>query len=87
MGFPTRRPLVAGSIILGMRPTQIENGAYATPLVESDLLRVTLEGPAGERWLSYAGGSTVGDAISFAIASAPSDTAWRIVGWNSVYGD
>jgi hypothetical protein len=73
--------------MLDMRPTQIENGAYSKPLVTSDLLRVTLQGPAGEEWLSYAGGSTVGDALAFAVASAPGDTAWRITGWSSVYGD
>ena len=67
--------------------TQIEAGAYARPMLDSDLLRVTLEGPAGERWLAYSGGSTVGDALAFAVAAAPGDTAWRILGWNSVYGD
>ena len=66
--------------------TQIEAVAYARPISDTDALRVTLEGPAGERWSAIAGGRTVGDAFAFAIASAPSDTAWRIVGWSSLYG-
>jgi hypothetical protein len=66
---------------------QIEAAAYAKPLRSSDALRVTLEGPAGERWTAIGGGSSVGDALAFAVASAPGDTAWRIVGWSDVYGD
>ena len=69
-----------------MRAMQIENGAYSRPLIESDLLRVTLQGPTGEQWLSYAGGPTVGDALESAVATAPADTAWRIVDWSSVFG-
>jgi hypothetical protein len=66
---------------------QIEAAAYARPLGDGDALRVSLEGPAGERWSAIGGGTTVGDALEFAAASSPADTAWRIVGWSPVYGD
>jgi hypothetical protein len=59
----------------------------STPLRPTDVLRVTLAGPAGERWAAIGGGPTVGDALAFAVASAPADTAWRIVGWADLYGD
>jgi hypothetical protein len=70
-----------------MRVIQIEAAAYARPLDAGDVLRVRLEGPAGESWSAVGGGQTVGDALAFAVASAPADTAWRIVGWAPVYGD
>jgi len=66
---------------------QIEASAYRKPLRASDALRVTLEGPSGERWTAIGGGRSVGDALAFAVASAPADTAWRIVGWADVFGD
>jgi hypothetical protein len=65
----------------------IEIGAFGKPLRASDALRVTLEGPSGERWTAIGGGRSVGDALAFAVASAPADTAWRVVGWSDVFGD
>ena len=53
----------------------------------SYVLRVKLAGPAGERWAAVGGGSTVDDALAFALASAPADTAWRVVAWSDLYGD
>jgi hypothetical protein len=70
-----------------MKLIQIEAAAYARPLRATDALRVTLEGPAGERWTAIGGGPSVGDALAFAVASAPNDTAWRIVGWADVFGE
>jgi hypothetical protein len=70
-----------------LNTTQIEAPAYRKPLRASDALRVTLEGPSGERWTAIGGGSSVGDALAFAVASAPADTAWRVVGWADVFGD
>jgi len=70
-----------------MKVIQIEAAAYARPLAATDALRVSLEGPVGERWSAVGGGDSVGDALEFAIASAPAGTAWRIVGWTPVYGD
>jgi hypothetical protein len=67
--------------------SSITNTEPATALRETDAIRVTLAGPAGERWSSIGGGPTVGDALAFAVASAPADTAWRIVGWTPLYGD
>ena len=70
-----------------MKVIQIEAAAYARRLQENDALRVDLEGPTGERWSAIGGGESVGDALAFAVASAPADTSWRIVGWSPVYGD
>jgi hypothetical protein len=67
-----------------MNVIQIEASRY---LQTSDALRVDLKGPRGERWSAIGGGESVGDALAFAVASAPADTAWRIVGWSPVYGD
>lgn len=50
-------------------------------------ITVSLEGPNGERWTALGGGECVGDALAFAVASAPAGTAWRVVGWADVYGD
>jgi hypothetical protein len=89
MGIPTRRPRAPRRIMSAMRsPTtiEIEASAYRKPLRASDALRVTLEGPSGERWTAVGGGSSIGDALAFAVASAPADTAWRIVGWADVFG-
>ena len=54
---------------------------------QSDALRVDLEGPDGERWTAIGGGETLGEALEFAVASAPSDTRWRVVGWVPLFGD
>jgi hypothetical protein len=70
-----------------MKVIRIEAAAYARPLAATDALRVSLEGPVGERWTAVGGGATVGDALAFAVASAPAGTDWRIVGWTPVYGD
>jgi len=53
----------------------------------TDALRVELEGPHGERWTAIGGGETLGDALEFAVASAPSDTRWRVVEWVPLFGD
>jgi hypothetical protein len=90
MGFSTTRSPTARkhhALMRSITVTQIDAAAYARPLHSTDALRVRLEGPAGESWTSVGGGATVGDALAFAVASAPADTLWRIVGWSSVYGD
>ena len=48
---------------------------------------MSLEGPHGEQWSAIGGGETLGEALDFAVASAPSDTRWRVVGWTPLYGD
>jgi hypothetical protein len=51
------------------------------------ILRVTLEAPSGESWVTIGGGESVDDALEFAVASAPAETRWRVVGWRDVFGD
>jgi len=75
------------SVMRSINIIQIESSAYRKPLRSTDALRVTLEGPSGERWTAIGGGRSVGDALAFAVASAPADTAWRVVGWSDVFGD
>ena len=90
MGCTTRRQagaLAHDGVMRTMNIPQIEAAAYARRLRESDALRVDLEGPRGERWSAIGGGPSVGDALAFAVASSPADTAWRIVGWSPLYGD
>jgi hypothetical protein len=51
------------------------------------IIRVSLQAQTGERWDAIGGGSSVDDAIEFAVASAPGDRRWRVVGWRELYGD
>ena len=53
----------------------------------TDALKVELMGKDGERWTAVGGGETLGDALEFAVASAPSDTRWCVVAWAPLYGD
>ena len=53
----------------------------------TDALNVELEGPDGERWTAIGGGESLADALEFAVASAPTDTRWCVVGWSSLFGD
>jgi hypothetical protein len=53
----------------------------------TDALQIDLEGPNGERWTAVGGGETLGDALEFAVACAPADVRWRVVGWAPLYGD
>jgi hypothetical protein len=59
----------------------------ARTITNRDPLRVSLAGPNGETWSAIGGGETLADALEFAVASAPSDTRWRVVRWTPVYGD
>jgi len=60
--------------------------SFRQRLNPTDVLRVRLESPTGDSWSAIGGGETVGEAISFALASAPADTVWRVVGWTDVFG-
>jgi hypothetical protein len=51
------------------------------------VIKVTLEGPTGERWDAIGGGESVDAALDFAVSSAPAETRWRVLGWSNVYGD
>ena len=51
------------------------------------IIRVSLRAQTGERWDAIGGGTSVDEAIAFAVASAPGDRRWRVVRWRDVYGD
>jgi hypothetical protein len=51
------------------------------------IIRVSLQAPSGERWDAIGGGDSVDAALDFAVASAPAERRWRVVGWRDVYGD
>jgi hypothetical protein len=51
------------------------------------IIRVSLRTPAGERWDAIGGGDSLDAALEFAVASAPEDRRWRVVGWRDVFED
>jgi hypothetical protein len=51
----------------------------ANPMV----VRVALECPDGECWLTVGGGETLEKALESALKSAPSQKKWRVAGWNA----
>jgi hypothetical protein len=51
------------------------------------IIRVSLQTSAGERWDAIGGGDSLDAALEFAVASAPDDRRWRVVGWRDVYAD
>jgi hypothetical protein len=52
-----------------------------------DALQIELEGPNGEHWTAVGGGESLGDALEFAVASAPTNVRWRVVHWAPLFGD
>ena len=48
---------------------------------------VTLLGDDGAEWQAIGGGTTVDEALAFAVASAPAGRNWRPVYWHELYGD
>jgi hypothetical protein len=51
------------------------------------IIKVTLEASNGERWDAIGGGTSLDAALEFALASAPAERRWRVLGWRDVYGD
>jgi hypothetical protein len=49
-------------------------------------VRVALECPDGECWLTVGGGATLEEALRSALRSAPAQKRWRVVGWNEHSG-
>lgn len=43
--------------------------------------------PEGRNWRAVGGGGDLADAIAFAQDSCPTDTTWRPLDWNDLYGD
>jgi hypothetical protein len=55
--------------------------------MNTHVLNVELVGPRGECWSAIGGGATLGDALAFALASAPLGTIWRVARWSPLFGD
>ena len=51
------------------------------------IIRVSLQTQGGERWDAIGGGDSLDAALEFAVASAPADRRWRVLGWRSVFED
>jgi len=51
------------------------------------IIRVSLRAPDGERWDAIGGGDSIDAALEFALASAPTEQRWRVVGWSYVFGE
>ena len=83
-GFPfanTNRLEQAGS-------TAPEGTLPATPAYSSQVvLMVDFTSPEGRTWQAVGVGDNLADAIAFAQDSCPTDTTWRRLDWNDLYGD
>lgn len=51
------------------------------------VLMVDFTSPEGRNWWAIGIGDNLADAIAFARDSCPTDTTWRPVDWNDLYGD
>jgi len=51
------------------------------------VLMVDFTSLEGRTWWAVGVGDTHVDAIAFAQDSCPTDTTWRPLGWNDLYGD
>lgn len=51
------------------------------------VLMVDFTSPEGRDWWAVGVGDNLADAIAFARDSCPTDTTWRPVDWNDLYGD
>jgi hypothetical protein len=51
------------------------------------IIKVRLEAATGERWETVGGGESVDAAVEFAVASAPAELRWRVLGWTDLFGD
>jgi hypothetical protein len=67
--------------------TEIDATAFERPLAPTDVISVRLEASGGARWTAVGGGETVGDAVEFALASAPARLRWRVAGWTDAFGE
>ena len=51
------------------------------------VLMVDFTSPEGRIWWAVGVGDNLDDAIAFAQDSCPTDTTWRPLDWNDLYGD
>ena len=51
------------------------------------VLNVRLAGNDGERWDAIGIGSTLADALDWALESAPAGVSWLVASWSETYGD
>ena len=51
------------------------------------LLNVAFEASTGEQRSAVGGGESVGEAVAAAREELPDGPAWRVAGWNHLYGE
>lgn len=51
------------------------------------VVMVDFTSPEGRTWSAVGGGESLADAIAFARDSCPTDTTWRPLDWDDLYGD
>jgi hypothetical protein len=51
------------------------------------VLEVELAGADGARFTAIGGGTTLAEALAFALESAPDGQSWTPVRWSDLYGD
>ncbi len=94
LSAPTRRRRLRG--FPSANTTRIEQAGSTAP--EGTLpaapagpgqvvLMVDLTSPEGRSWWAVGVGDNLADAIAFAQDSCPTDTTWRPLDWNDLYGD
>ena len=87
-GFPAASPDDFAAVRAGMMRLKFERlGCNARKMMPTSECWCYKAGPNGETWSTLGGGATLTDALEFAVASAPTETRWRVVGWTPVYGD
>jgi hypothetical protein len=88
---PTRRTRVRG--LSSANTTHLERAGSTAPegtlsvAPSRVVLMVDFASPEGRNWWAVGIGDTLADAIAFAQDSCPTETTWRPLDWNDLYGD
>jgi hypothetical protein len=78
---PRTRPLRRALSVLRSRARQAELASGQI------VLEVELAAADGSRFTAIGGGTTVAEALAFALDSAPEGRSWEPVRWTDLYGD
>lgn len=94
LSAPTRRrqprsfPFANATRIEQARSTAPEETLPVAPANPGQVvLMVDFTSPEGRDWWAVGIGDNLADAIAFARDSCPTDTTWRPLDWNDLYGD
>lgn len=94
LSAPTARRRLRG--FLSANTTRIERGRINSAPEDAPrgpsrtgqvVLMVEFTSPEGRNWWAVGIGDNSADAIAFAQDSCPTDTTWRPIDWNDLYGE